>query len=141
MHYTEMKKFLCTWLGEVCYSCSLTVLPGPAWVVLNHVLQRIFFTSVEKGRDEFQHLNLNTFLQVFLILFSNLVMLGVGTKSVRDEPTQPSTPPASASPSGCPSFRQSRSDISISTFTPSTTRIIKHTFGNLYLKFVQGCTF
>ena len=43
---TEMKKFLCTWLGEVCYSCSLTVLPGPAWVVLNHVLQRIFFTSV-----------------------------------------------------------------------------------------------
>ena len=41
-----MKKFLCTWLGEVCYSCSLTVLPGPAWVVLIYVLQRIFFTSV-----------------------------------------------------------------------------------------------
>ena len=37
-----MKKFLCTWLGEVCYSCSLTVLPGPAWVVLNYELQRIF---------------------------------------------------------------------------------------------------
>ena len=44
---TEMKKFLCTWFGEVCYSCSLTVLPGPAWVVLNYVLQRIFFTPVE----------------------------------------------------------------------------------------------
>ena len=29
-----MKKFLCTWFGEVCYSSSLTVLPGPAWVVL-----------------------------------------------------------------------------------------------------------
>ena len=63
-------------------------------------------------------------------------MLGVGTKAVRDEPTQPSTPSSSARPSGCPSIRQSRSDISISTFTPSTTRMIKHTFGNLYLKFV-----
>ena len=38
-----MKKFLCTWFGEVCYSCSLTVLPGPAWVVLIYVLQGIFF--------------------------------------------------------------------------------------------------
>ena len=43
---TEMKQFLCTWLGEVCYSCSLTVLPDPAWVVLNNDLQRIVFTSV-----------------------------------------------------------------------------------------------
>ena len=42
-----MKKFLCTWFGEVCYSCSLTVLPGPAWVVLKYVLQRNFFTSVQ----------------------------------------------------------------------------------------------
>ena len=45
-YITEMKKFLCTWLGEVCYSCSLTVLSGPAWVVLNYVWQRIFFTPV-----------------------------------------------------------------------------------------------
>ena len=43
---TAMKKFLCTWLGEVCYSCSLTVLPGSAWVMVNYVQQRIFFTSV-----------------------------------------------------------------------------------------------
>ena len=41
-----MKKFLCTWFGEVCYSCSLTVLPGSVWVVLIYVLQRNFFTSV-----------------------------------------------------------------------------------------------
>ena len=50
-----MKKFVCTRFGEVCCSCSLTVLPGPAWVVLNYVLQRNFFTSVfwsggENGR-------------------------------------------------------------------------------------------
>ena len=40
------EKFLCTWFGEVCYSCSLTVLPGSAWVVLIYVLQINFFTSV-----------------------------------------------------------------------------------------------
>ena len=45
-HDTGMKKFLCTWFGDVCYSCSLTVLPGSAWVVLIYVLQRNFFTSV-----------------------------------------------------------------------------------------------
>ena len=44
---TGVKKFLCTWFGEVCYSCSLTVLPGSAWVVLIYVLQRNFFTSVQ----------------------------------------------------------------------------------------------
>ena len=43
-----MKKFLYTWFGEVCYSCSLTVLPGSAWVVLIFVLQRNFFTSVNR---------------------------------------------------------------------------------------------
>ena len=46
MTSTEMKKFLSTWFGEVCYGCSLTVLPGSAWVVLIDVLQRNFFTSV-----------------------------------------------------------------------------------------------
>ena len=51
---TELKKFLCTWFGEVCYSCSLTVLPGSAWVVLIYVLQRNFFTSVRlhRGRSD-----------------------------------------------------------------------------------------
>ena len=38
---TEMSKILCTWFGEICSCCSLTVLPGPAWVLLNYVLQRI----------------------------------------------------------------------------------------------------
>ena len=45
-----MKKFLCTWFGEVCYSSSLTVLPGSVWVVLIYVLQRNFFTSVVKSK-------------------------------------------------------------------------------------------
>ena len=36
-HCTEMRFNLCTWLGEI-YSCScLTVLPGPAWVLLNKI--------------------------------------------------------------------------------------------------------
>ena len=47
--YTEMSKILCTWLREVCSCCSLTVLPGPAWVLLNYVLQRIFLSSVHYG--------------------------------------------------------------------------------------------
>ena len=41
-----MSKILCTWLREVCSYCSLTVLPGPAWVLLNYVLQRILLISV-----------------------------------------------------------------------------------------------
>ena len=43
---TEMSKILCTWLQEVCSCCSLTVLPGPAWLLLNYVLQRILLISV-----------------------------------------------------------------------------------------------
>ena len=42
-----MSKILCTWLREVCSCCSLTVLPGPAWVLLNNVLQRILLISVK----------------------------------------------------------------------------------------------
>ena len=41
-----MSKILCMWLREVCSCCSLTVLPGPDWVLLNYVLQRIFLSSV-----------------------------------------------------------------------------------------------
>ena len=32
----------CTWFGEIPSCCSLTALPGPAWVQLNYVLQTIF---------------------------------------------------------------------------------------------------
>ena len=28
------EKILCLWLGEVCYCCSLTILPYPAWVLV-----------------------------------------------------------------------------------------------------------
>ena len=51
---TEMSEIICTWLREVCSCCSLTVLPGPAWVLLNHVLQRILLISVELRYDEVQ---------------------------------------------------------------------------------------
>ena len=29
----------CTGIGEHCFCCSLTVLPGLAWVLLNYILQ------------------------------------------------------------------------------------------------------
>ena len=41
-----MSKILCMCLREVCSCCSLTALPGPAWVLLNYVLQRILLISV-----------------------------------------------------------------------------------------------
>ena len=34
---TELFKMACTWFGEICSFCSLTVLPVPAWVLLNYV--------------------------------------------------------------------------------------------------------
>ena len=44
--YTELRKSPCTWFGEVCLCCSLTALPGPAWVLLKYVLRRLFLSSV-----------------------------------------------------------------------------------------------
>ena len=35
--YTEMKFNLCTWFGEISSCSCLTVLPGPAWVLLNKI--------------------------------------------------------------------------------------------------------
>ena len=32
--------------GEICSCCSLSVLPGPAWALLNYVLRTILCTSV-----------------------------------------------------------------------------------------------
>ena len=34
---TEMRYNLCTWLGEISSCSCLTVLPGPAWVLLNKI--------------------------------------------------------------------------------------------------------
>ena len=34
---TEMRYILCTWLGEISSCSCLTVLPGPAWVLLNKI--------------------------------------------------------------------------------------------------------
>ena len=34
---TEGRFNLCTWLGEICSCSCLTVLPGPAWVLLNKI--------------------------------------------------------------------------------------------------------
>ena len=34
---TEMRLNLCTWLGEISSCSCLTVLPGPAWILLNKI--------------------------------------------------------------------------------------------------------
>ena len=41
-HTTEAEKMARTWFGEIPSSCSLTLLLGPAWVLLKYVLQAIF---------------------------------------------------------------------------------------------------
>ena len=38
---TEMVFILCTWFGELCSCCSLTALPGPAWVLLNWICKEL----------------------------------------------------------------------------------------------------
>ena len=38
---TEMRFILCTWFGEFCSCCSLTPLPGPAWVLLNWICKEL----------------------------------------------------------------------------------------------------
>ena len=42
------------WLGEVCSCCSLTVLPGPAWILLNHVMQAFQWTGVQNSEPQFE---------------------------------------------------------------------------------------
>ena len=43
---TEVEKMACTWFREVPSCCSLTLLLGPAWVLLRYVLQTIFSDPV-----------------------------------------------------------------------------------------------
>ena len=38
---TEMRFILCTWFVEFCSCCSLTALPGPAWVLLNWICKEL----------------------------------------------------------------------------------------------------
>ena len=45
--HTEPEIMVCTWLGELCYCSCLPVLPGPAWVLLSHVLHTFISGSVQ----------------------------------------------------------------------------------------------
>ena len=36
---TEMRFIICTWFGEISSCSCLTVLPGPAWVLLNKICE------------------------------------------------------------------------------------------------------
>ena len=42
MSHTEAEEMAGMWFGEIPSCCFLTVLLGPAWVLLNYVLQTIF---------------------------------------------------------------------------------------------------
>ena len=55
---TEVEKMACTWFGEVPSCCSLSLLLGPAWVLLKYVLQTIFSTSVQ-GHPSPQRVDFN----------------------------------------------------------------------------------
>ena len=47
---TEMRFILCTWFGEFCSCCSLTALPGPAWVLLNWICKDLI-SSLYLNKD------------------------------------------------------------------------------------------
>ena len=42
---TKAEKMACSWFGEILFCCSLTILLGPAWVLLKYVLQKKIFGS------------------------------------------------------------------------------------------------
>ena len=39
---TELRKFLCTWFGEVCFCCCLSLLPQLAYIILATTYKEIF---------------------------------------------------------------------------------------------------
>ena len=41
--YTEPGIKACTWLGEISSCSCLTVLPGPAWLLLNKIYMSLFW--------------------------------------------------------------------------------------------------
>ena len=54
---TEMRFVLCTWFGEFCYCCSLTALPGPAWVLLNKICNELISSLYSRNRLLGRHLS------------------------------------------------------------------------------------
>ena len=46
LRYTEIHSIVRVWLRKICSSCLLIVLPGPALVLHNNVLQTILCISV-----------------------------------------------------------------------------------------------
>ena len=50
---TELRKSSCTWFGAglvMFLCCSITALPGHAWVLLRYVLKRLFLSSVDSHK-------------------------------------------------------------------------------------------
>ena len=59
---TEMRFFLCTWFGEFCSCCSLTALPGPAWVLLNWICKELISSLY------MQYLNATVSRRIYTVL-------------------------------------------------------------------------
>ena len=68
-HYTEMRFILCTWLGEIYSCCCLTVLPGPAWVLLNKICKEYISSLYKVDYLYFCRLETLKCLNVYLICF------------------------------------------------------------------------
>ena len=57
-HTTEPRKSLGTWLREISPCSCLTVLPGPAWVLLSKICKDFFsalYTFLLQGINRFIH--------------------------------------------------------------------------------------
>ena len=48
---TEISNKACTWFREVCSCCSLTALPGPAWVLFSRICQPFFEISINSNSN------------------------------------------------------------------------------------------
>ena len=49
IYCTELPKMVCTWLREVCSCSSLSVLPGPTWVLLSKIYKPFLGALYIKG--------------------------------------------------------------------------------------------
>ena len=62
---TELRKFLCTWFGEVCSCCSLSLLPQPAYNIIATMYKQIFsalYIGLHRLTQHLDMLAIRTFL-------------------------------------------------------------------------------
>ena len=71
---TEMRFIICTWFGEFCSCCSLTALPGAAWVLLNWICKELISSLyLRRGSYSILHSEINNFVSSSRYLFKKLI--------------------------------------------------------------------